>query len=106
MSTCCVLGLGYIGLPTAAVLAKSNHVVIGVDIDQAVVDTVNAGSIHIVEPGLEHLVSSVVQSGKLKAQLSPTSADIYIVAVPTPFSASVSGIPQPNTDYVLKLFFQ
>ncbi len=101
MSTCCVVGLGYIGLPTAAVLARAGHRVIGVDVNVQVVSTVNEGRIHIVEPDLEQAVASAVASGSLSAQLTPAPADVFLIAVPTPFRSSVDGVPQPNIDYVL-----
>lgn len=100
-STCCILGLGYIGLPTAAVLALAGHRVIGVDINEDVVATVNKGQIHIVEPDLDQAVSNAVGCGALTAQTSPAPADVFVIAVPTPFHSSVDGIPQPNIDYVL-----
>lgn len=80
----CVVGLGYIGLPTAALMAKAGHEVVGVDVNQKAVDTINAGHIHIIENGLEDLVKEVVESGALKAQMTPCEADAFIVAVPTP----------------------
>ena len=80
----CVMGMGYIGLPTAALMAKNGHDVIGVDVNAKTVDTINAGHIHIIENGLEDLVSEVVKAGKLKAQLTPVEADAFIIAVPTP----------------------
>ena len=101
MSSVCVLGLGYIGLPTAAVLAGAGHRVVGVDVRRQVVDTVNAGLIHIVEPDLGHAVSSVVQTGALTAQLRPTPSEVFLIAVPTPFRLGADGHPQPNIDYVL-----
>ena len=85
MSTCCVVGLGYIGLPTAAVLARSGHRVIGVDVNAQVVSTVNEGRIHIVEPDLEQLVSSVVRTGSLRHSSNPHQL-MFLIAVPTPFS--------------------
>jgi len=100
VSTCCVIGLGYIGLPTAAVLALSGHRVIGVDVNAQVVNIVNNGSIHIVEPDLEQAVAEAVSTGALSAQLSPASADVFLIAVPTPFRNNPNGIPQPNIDYV------
>lgn len=81
----CVIGLGYIGLPTAAILATKGFDVIGVDVSAKVVDTINRGDIHIVEPDLDILVKSAVQSGRLKATLKPQSADVFILCVPTPF---------------------
>ena len=80
----CVVGLGYIGLPTAALMAKAGHDVIGVDVNKKAVDTINAGRIHIIENGLEDLVKEVVEAGKLKAQAYPCAADAFIIAVPTP----------------------
>lgn len=81
----CVVGLGYIGLPTASLLATKGYKVLGIDIRQEVVDIINTGNIHIVEPGLDILVKSAVHSGNLTAALRPEIADIYILAVPTPF---------------------
>ena len=101
MSICCILGLGYIGLPTAAVLACSGHRVIGVDVNSEVVATVNQGQIHIVEPELDQAVANAVGSGALSAQLTPAPADVFLIAVPTPFRSGTDGIPQPNIDYVL-----
>ena len=81
----CVIGLGYIGLPTASLLGTKGYDVFGVDSSEHVVDTINQGNIHIVEPDLDILVKSAVQAGKLKAGLEPVEADVYIIAVPTPF---------------------
>ena len=83
--TVCVVGLGYIGLPTASLLGTKGYKVFGVDVSEHVVNTINQGEIHIVEPDLDILVKSAVQSGNLKAGLEPVEADIYILAVPTPF---------------------
>ncbi|QNI75244.1 UDP-N-acetyl-D-mannosamine dehydrogenase [Synechococcus sp. MVIR-18-1] len=101
MTTCCILGLGYIGLPTAAVLARSGHRVVGVDVNSEVVATVNQGQIHIVEPDLDRAVADAVASAALSAQSTPVPADVFLIAVPTPFSSRADGIPQPNIDYVL-----
>jgi UDP-N-acetyl-D-mannosaminuronic acid dehydrogenase len=79
------MGLGYIGLPTAAVAASKGITIIGVDVNPDVVDTVNQGKIHIVEPDLENLVKDVVERGCLKATLQPESADAFFIVVPTPF---------------------
>ncbi|KZZ48350.1 UDP-N-acetyl-D-mannosaminuronic acid dehydrogenase [Oleiphilus sp. HI0118] len=81
----CVMGLGYIGLPTASLLGTKGYKVTGVDVSQDVVDTINQGKIHIVEPDLDLLVKSAVNAGNLKASLEPCKADIFIIAVPTPF---------------------
>ncbi len=80
----CVVGLGYIGLPTASVLANSGHQVIGVDVSRRIVDLINKGQIHIEEKGLKTLFGAAVNSGNLTAQLKPTKADAFILAVPTP----------------------
>lgn len=81
----CVIGLGYIGLPTAATFAAHGVKVTGVDVNPHAVDLINQGKVHIVEPDLDALVRDVVAQQKLSAQLSPVAADAYIVAVPTPF---------------------
>src|SRR3954453_575486 len=80
----CVLGLGYIGLPTESFLATKGYEVLGVDIEPRVVETINHTEIHIREPDLDILVKSAVQSGRLKASLEPAPADVFIIAVPTP----------------------
>ncbi|UVO52871.1 UDP-N-acetyl-D-mannosamine dehydrogenase [Sphingomonas sp. SUN039] len=80
-----VLGLGYIGLPTAAVVARSGASVLGIDIHQSVVDTVNSGGVHIEEVDLDALVQGVVQCGLLRASVTLEAADVFIIAVPTPF---------------------
>ena len=82
----CVLGLGYIGLPTASLLASKGFSVHGVDVSAGVVDTINAGRIHIREPELDILVKAAVQSGRLKAGTTPEPAEVFIIAVPTPFT--------------------
>jgi UDP-N-acetyl-D-mannosaminuronic acid dehydrogenase len=82
-----VLGLGYIGLPTASLLGTKGYKVHGVDTRAEVVDTINQGRIHIVEPDLDILVKSAVQSGNLTASLEPADADVFIIAVPTPLTA-------------------
>lgn len=80
-----VVGLGYIGLPTAAVFASRGIEVIGVDVNQKAVDTINRGEIHIVEPDLDIVVKSVVSMGKLRATTKPEAAEAFLIAVPTPF---------------------
>jgi len=82
--TICVVGLGYIGLPTASFLGTKGYRVIGVDAEPRVVETINRGEIHIVEPDLDILVKSAVQSGNLRATGVPQEADVFIIAVPTP----------------------
>lgn len=80
-----MIGLGYIGLPTAALIAEGGTYVHGVDINQNVVDTINAGKIHIVEPSLDKSVAKAVSGGFLTASTTPVEADTYIIVVPTPF---------------------
>jgi len=91
-----VVGLGYIGLPTAAVLASRKIEVIGVDINKDAVDTINRGEIHIVEPELDILVQAAVQTGLLRATVKPEKADVFMVAVPTPFK----GNHEPDLNYI------
>ncbi len=85
MQTVCVIGLGYIGLPTASLLATKGFTVRGVDVKPSVVETINQGKIHIHEPDLDVLVKAAVQSGNLRASTEPAPADVFIIAVPTPF---------------------
>ena len=98
--TICVVGLGYIGLPTAALLASNGYKVVGVDVSDHAVETINQGLIHIAEPDLEGIVCSVVTAGRLKAFSSPQACDIYMICVPTPFHEG-EDIPQPNINFVL-----
>lgn len=79
------IGLGYIGLPTSALIASKNINVFGVDINEKVVDTINKGEIHIVEPELDLIVKRTVENGYLKAGLKPITGDVYLIVVPTPF---------------------
>ncbi len=80
----CTLGLGYVGLPTASMFATSGFEVVGVDSNQSIVETLNRGDIHIEEPGLHTLVQAAVRSGRLKVKSIIESADVFIIAVPTP----------------------
>ena len=97
----CVIGLGYIGLPTAALLANRGYQVHGVDVDEGIVETINRGEIHIKETGLHAFVNSAIKSGNLTANIKPIEADIFIIAVPTPFYPYKSGeVPRPNLEYV------
>ena len=91
-----MMGLGYIGLPTAALIASRGIQVQGIDVNQSVVDTVNSGKIHIVEPALDGLVKHVVEKGLLKANINPDNADVFLIAVPTPFK----GDHEPDLKYV------
>lgn len=96
-----ILGLGYIGLPTASLLAHKGYNILGIDLRENVVDTINKGHIHISEPGLSNFVSSAVKSGRLKAFTKVQKSDIYIICVPTPIIEK-NKIPLPNIDYVLQ----
>lgn len=91
-----VMGLGYIGLPTAAAFASRRLKVCGVDVNKKAVDTINRGEIHIVEPELDIVVHSTVTEGLLKASLSPAPADAFIIAVPTPFKQG----KEPDLSYI------
>lgn len=90
------MGLGYIGLPTAAVAASKGIDVVGVDINPDVVDIINSGKIHIVEPDLGEVVKKAVEQGRLKAQLIPEEADAFLIVVPTPFRQN----HRPDISYV------
>ncbi len=87
----CVIGLGYIGLPTASTFAAHGVNVLGVDISQNIIETLNRGEIHIHEPGLREAVSKAIQTGKFKAATTPQEADAFIIAVPTPFKENETG---------------
>ena len=86
MQKICVLGLGYIGLPTAAMLATHGFQVVGVDVNQKVIKVLNQGEIHIEEPGLKTLVGAALNSGRLTVQQEPEASDIFVIAVPTPIT--------------------
>ena len=101
-NTISVIGLGYIGLPTAAMFASRKKSVIGVDVNQHAVDTINRGEIHIVEPDLDMIVHAAVTEGYLKATLTPEPADAFLIAVPTPFKNNDSTIPEPDLSYIKK----
>lgn len=96
----CVLGLGYIGLPTASIFATKGKQVLGVDVVPRVVDTINRGDIHIQEPDLDVLVRAAVQSRNLRAATHPAPARTFIIAVPTPFRATASNPRAPDLSYV------
>jgi UDP-N-acetyl-D-mannosaminuronic acid dehydrogenase len=93
----CVVGLGYIGLPTAAIIARGGCKVLGIDVSQKVVDTINRGEIHIEEVDLDGLVQGVVSRGLLSASTTVAPADVFVIAVPTPFDKDHA----PDISYVL-----
>lgn len=92
----CFIGLGYIGLPTAIVAAKSGMHVVGVDVNPVVVEMTNRGKLHIVEPGMEEILQDVIGNGTLRATSVPEESDVYLIVVPTPFK----GNHEPDVSYV------
>jgi len=100
LPTVSVIGLGYIGLPTAAIIARAGMQVCGVDVSQHVVDTINRGEIHIEEVDLDGLVRGVVQRGLLSAAIKIAPADVFVIAVPTPFAKD--GLHTPDICYVMR----
>ena len=105
MKKICIMGMGYIGLPTAALLANRGYLTHGVDVNQYTIDTINLGKIHIVEPELEDFVYAAVRSNTLTVNMEPVEADIFMIAVPTPFYSNrlnkITNSPMPNVDYVI-----
>jgi UDP-N-acetyl-D-mannosaminuronic acid dehydrogenase len=95
-----VIGLGYIGLPTAALIASRGMSVVGVEVKQETVDIINAGKIHIIEPDLDIVVRSVVSMGNLRAVTTAEPADVFMVAVPTPFVHSDDDSHEPDLHYI------
>lgn len=98
--TISIIGMGYIGLPTAAVFASRKIKVVGVDVNQLAVDTINRGQIHIVEPDLDMVVQAAVQQGYLRATTQPEPADAFLIAVPTPFKADHNGDHEPDLCFI------
>lgn len=94
-----VIGLGYIGLPTSALLASNGYKVHGIDLNKSIVKVINQGKVHIVEPDLDHFVSTAVSSGHLTAFCEVQPADVYIICVPTPFKFD-SGAPVADVSYI------
>lgn len=94
--TVSIVGLGYIGLPTAAIMASRGLQIIGLDVNQKAVDTINRGAVHIVEPDLDIVVRSTVTTGNLRATTTPEPADAFMIAVPTPFKDK----HQPDLSYI------
>ena len=101
-----VIGLGYIGLPTAAMFASRKYKVVGVDVSQVTVDTINRGNVHIVEPDLDMLVSAAVNQGYLTASTKAEPADVFLIAVPTPLTRPLSTAgedgdrPKPDISFI------
>ena len=101
MKTVCVIGLGYIGLPTALLLVQRDFKVIGVDVNQKVVGDLKKGKLNIKEPDLERALNIALKSGKFEIQTKASFADIFIIAVPTPFKNNNSKFKEANIDFVL-----
>ena len=103
MITCCVIGLGYIGLPTAILLAENNCKVFGVDINPKVVENINSCTIDTNEPNLKEKLEKVINQGSFKALSQPVRADVFVICVPTPFKKQTikETIPVPNIEYVI-----
>ena len=101
MKKVCVLGLGYIGLPTSLIMADSGMEVLGVDINKKVIDSINLGQVHIKEPGLDNLLRKVIGKN-FKASQYPKNSDVFIIAVPTPFKVNNNDIPEPEIKFVLE----
>src|SRR5690554_246839 len=99
-NTISMVGLGYIGLPTAAVIASRRKKVIGVDVNPTAVETINRGEVHIVEPELDIVVHSAVKEGYLRATTTPEPADAFLIAVPTPFKAENGNDHVPDLTYI------
>ena len=99
--TISVIGLGYIGLPTAALLANLNYKVIGIDTNESAIRIIDQGKPHFFEPDLGNIVQSVIKNGFLETSTTPIAADIYIICVPTPINIK-NGKPIPNIDSVIR----
>lgn len=95
----CIIGLGYIGLPTAALLATHGYEVHGVDVNQEAVRKINNGEAHIFEPGLDAYLKSAIDSGSFKASTEIVQSDVYMICVPTPFKGG-GGVPEPDLGYI------
>ena len=102
MPKICVLGLGYIGLPTSVIFARYGFQVVGVDINPVIVEKINCGETHIIEPNLNSQLKVVLKNKSFIARTSPVEADIFIVAVPTPYIVGENGIFNPDTSMIFK----
>src|SRR5690348_15893618 len=100
-SSICVLGLGYIGLPTASTFATHGHKVHGMDIKASIVASLQQGEIHIEEPGLATVVKAALASKNLTVGMKPVAANVYIIAVPTPSRKSKGGNPKADLSFVI-----
>src|SRR5712671_1246496 len=100
VSSLCVLGLGYIGLPTASMFATNGHKVTGVDINASILETLRAGKIHIEEPGLSTVVKAALTSRNLELASQPVPADVFIIAVPTPYKDVHGSSPVADMTFV------
>ena len=100
----CISGMGYIGLPLAALLTNKDYFVHGVEIDESIINLISKGEIHIAEPDLDNVVKTAVKSKKLTVDKNPIEADVFIIAVPTPFHKDLmnknTNSPKPNTDFI------
>lgn len=102
MSKCCIFGLGYIGLPTAAIIANNGHKVHGVEINLEIINLVNDGKTNISEPGLSEVLKNAVYQGNFTAGKDPIESDIFIITVPTPFLKNENNeIPKPDLKFVM-----
>ena len=101
MNSVSIYGLGYIGLPTASLIASKGFEVIGIDNNEQIVDKINLGKVHIFEPGLDDIVREAVSSGNLRASSEPVISDVHIMCVPTPFR-KISDDPVPDLSYVFE----
>ena len=102
MKNICIFGLGYIGLPTAVLLANSNHKVLGIDVKKIIVENINKGISHFQEKDLDSLLKKAFDNSMLEASYLPQEADVFIITVPTPLKNEGFINPQPNVDYVLE----
>lgn len=102
MKSVCVLGLGYIGLPTSVVLAKAGFKVVGVDINEEIIINLNSGNLHFEEPGLNKVFLEVQENKSFEASLKPKRSDVFIIAVPTPIIIEKNNRPIPNIEFVIK----
>ena len=104
MLNCSIIGLGYIGLPTATIIAKNGIKVNGIDTNKAVVESVNNSIPHIKEKGIENNLKEAISTGNFRAFSSPQESDIYIFAVPTPTKEENNSLPNADTSLLIKAF--